>query len=254
MTSPLLILKAGATFPALARTLGDFDDWIRAGLGTPGLDIHVADARRDTLPAPQTLAGVVITGSHAMVTDREPWSETAAAWLRGAVQAGLPVLGICYGHQLLAHCLGGEVGYHAGGIEVGSVAVQLQPAAGADPVFGDLPPVFAAQVVHRQSVHALPDGAVQLAGNAFEPNQAFRVGPAAWGVQFHPEFSAPAMRAYVERLAPELRDEGHDPAALAAGVVDTPAAARVLRNFARHVQVTARPQTPESPGSGIRPR
>ncbi|WP_326541623.1 glutamine amidotransferase [Pseudorhodoferax sp.] len=236
MTSTLLILKAGSTFPALAQTLGDFDDWIRHGLDAPALDVRVADARLDALPAPQTLAGVVITGSHAMVTDREPWSEAAAAWLRGAVQAGLPVLGICYGHQLLAHCLDGEVGYHPGGIEVGSVAVQLQPAASADPVLGDLPPVFPAQVVHRQSVRTLPEGAVLLAGNAYEPNQAFRVGAAAWGVQFHPEFSAQAMRAYVERLAPELREEGHDPAALGAQVVDTPAAARVLRNFARHVQ------------------
>ena len=98
--------------------------------------------------------------------------------------------------------------------------------------------MFPAQVVHRQSVHRLPAGAVRLAANAFEPNQAFRVGPAAWGVQFHPEFSAQAMRAYVERLGPELRNEGHDPAALAAGVADTPAAARVLRHFARHVQAT----------------
>ena len=236
MTSPLLILKAGATFPALAQTLGDFDDWIRTGLDAPGLGIRVVDARHGELPPPQALAGVVITGSHAMVSDREPWSEAAAAWLRGAVQAGLPVLGICYGHQLLAHSLGGTVGYHPGGIEIGTVSVQLQPAAGDDPVLAELPPVFPAQVVHRQSVQQLPEGAVRLAANAFEPNHAFRVGPAAWGVQFHPEFSAQAMRAYVERLGPELRGEGHDPAALAAGVADTPAAARVLRNFARHVQ------------------
>ena len=195
----------------------------------------MADARHAALPAAQSLAGVVITGSHAMVSEREAWSEAAADWLRGAVQAGLPVLGICYGHQLLAHCLGGEVGYHPGGIEIGTADVRLQPAAGTDPVLGDLPPVFPAQLVHRQSVHTLPAGAVRLA-NAHEPNQAFRAGAAAWGVQFHPEFSAQAMRAYVEKLGPELRGEGHDPAALAAAVTDTPAAARVLRNFARHVQ------------------
>ena len=240
MKSTLLILKTGSTFPALAQTLGDFDDWISDGLDTPAFDIRVIDARHDPLPALESLAGVVITGSHAMVSEREPWSEAAAGWLRGAVQAGMPVLGICYGHQLLAHCLGGDVGYHPGGIEIGSVHVQLQPAASGDPVLGELPPVFPVQVVHRQSVRTLPEGAVLLAGNAHEPNQAFRVGAAAWGVQFHPEFSAQAMRAYVDRLAPELREEGHDPAALGAQVVDTPAAANVLRSFARQVQQGAR--------------
>ncbi|MFT3814409.1 MAG: glutamine amidotransferase [Acidovorax sp.] len=236
----LLILKTGSTFPALAQTLGDFDDWISGGLDTSAFDIRVVDARSDPLPPLQGLAGVVITGSHAMVSERAPWSEAAARWLRGAVQAGLPVLGICYGHQLLAHCLGGEVGYHPAGIEIGSVEVQLQPAASGDPVLGELPPAFPAQVVHRQSVRRLPAGAVLLAGSAHEPHQAFRVGAAAWGVQFHPEFSAQAMRAYIDALAPELTEEGHDPQALGAQVVDTPAASRLLRSFARHVQQVSR--------------
>lgn len=238
-----LILKTGSTFPALAQAMGDFDDWIGLRLDVLGCKVRVIDARCDALPALAGLAGVVITGSHAMVSEREPWSEGAAAWLRAAVQAGVPVLGICYGHQLLAHCLGGEVGYHPGGIEIGSVEVQLLPGASGDPVLGALPPVFPVQVVHRQSVRTLPKGAVRLASNGHEPNQAFRVGVAAWGVQFHPEFSAQAMRAYVDKLAPELREEGHDPAALSAQVVDTPDAASVLRRFAQHVQQAACAET-----------
>ncbi|MFT3718967.1 glutamine amidotransferase [Pseudorhodoferax sp.] len=236
MPSTVLILKAGSTFRALVPHIGDFEDWIRAGLDAPELAVRVADARRDPLPPAETLAGVVITGSHAMVTDREPWSEAAAAWLRGAVQAGLPVLGICYGHQLLAHCLGGEVGYHPGGIEIGTVPVQLRPAAADDPLLGGLPPRFEAHVVHRQSVLALPEGAVLLAGNAFEPVQAFRAGSAAWGVQFHPEFSAQAMRGYVDGLRQDLLDDGRDPDAIHRQVADTPAAASVLRRFAHHLQ------------------
>lgn len=235
MTPTLLILKTGSTFPSLVQTHGDFEDWIRAGLSATTFHIQVVDARHEPLPEPQSLAGVVITGSHAMVSDREPWSERASDWLRTAVQAGLPVLGICYGHQLLAHCMGGVVGYHPQGIEIGSVTVGLQPAALSDPLLGALPRDFPAQVVHRQSVRTLPEGAVLLAGSAHEPHQAFRVGSAAWGVQFHPEFSQAAMQAYIGLLSQELRGEGHDAAALEAQVVETLAAASVLQNFLRCV-------------------
>jgi GMP synthase (glutamine-hydrolysing) len=74
---------------------------------------------------------------------------------------------------------------------------------------------------------------VRLAGNAFEPHQAFRIGERAWGVQFHPEFDAPAMRGYVEALADDLRAEGADPEALRDKVQPTPSAAGLLGRFAR---------------------
>jgi GMP synthase (glutamine-hydrolysing) len=143
------------------------------------------------------------------------------------------VLGICYGHQLLAHALGGEVGYHPGGLEIGTVEVTRNPHAADDVLLGALPGRFAAQVVHHQSVRALPPGAVPLAGNAHEPHHAYRIGERAWGVQFHPEFSADAMRCYIDTLAPSLSDAGRDVQALRTGVRDTPDAAALLGRFAR---------------------
>ena len=74
------------------------------------------------------LAAVVVTGAHDMVPEHALWSETASAWLRELVGRQVPTLGICYGHQLLAHALGGEVGYHPRGSEVGTVSVTLLPA------------------------------------------------------------------------------------------------------------------------------
>ncbi|MEO5738904.1 MAG: GMP synthase, partial [Variovorax sp.] len=110
--------------------------------------------------------------------------------------------------------------------------VCLSEAATDDALFHDLPHEFPAHVVHRQSALRLPDGAVRLAGNAFEPNQAFRVGARAWGVQFHPEFDAAAMRGYIDAVADELRAEGKDPAALRDGIEATPTAAQLLGRFA----------------------
>jgi GMP synthase (glutamine-hydrolysing) len=233
--APLLILKTGSTHPHIRDRLGDFDDWIAAGLragGAPALVTHDAQADGPP-PPPRAFAGVVITGSHAMVSEREPWSEALVPWLQEAVGAGTPVLGICYGHQLLAHALGGEVAHHPDGVEIGTVTVERHTTADADPLLGGLPERFAAQAVHWQSVRRLPAGAVLLAGSAHEAHHAFRVGERAWGVQFHPEFSDEALRAYLDGLGTVLAGEGLDATQIAAALRPTPEAASVLPRFAR---------------------
>lgn len=230
---PLLVIKTGDTFDHLRAQTGDFEHWVETGFGPVQQPVQMVDARDPAaLPAQEAVAGIVVTGSHAMVSDRAAWSEALGAWLAGAAAGGTPVLGICYGHQLLAHALGGTVDYHPGGLEIGTVQVQPTPEAAADALLGGLPADFPAQVVHHQSVRTLPPGAVRLAGNAHEPHQAFRLGERLWGVQFHPEFSTDAMRGYVDALADGLAHEGRDPAALRAGVRDTPEAAGLLRRFA----------------------
>lgn len=231
-SKPVLIACAGRTFPQISARQGDFDDWIAQGLGER-LPATVLDIRAaQVLPAADTLAGVVVTGSHSMVSDREPWSEQAADWLRAVTVAGVPVLGICYGHQLLAHAFGGAVDYRPDGIEIGTVDVTLTDAARADALFREAPQTFAAQLVHRQSVLRLPEHAVLLASSGEEVHQAFRLGECAWGVQFHPEFSAGAMRAYIAQMTQVLVEQGRDQAALAAGVRETPHAAALLARFA----------------------
>lgn len=227
-TKPLLILKVGSTHPHIAAELQDFEHWIQAGLQDDSLPVTVVDPREgQALPAQADIAGVVVTGSHSMVSDREPWSEATAAWLRDTVAAEVPVLGICYGHQLLAHALGGEVGYHPQGIELGTVPVSLHEAAQDDPLFAGLPTQFDAQAAHRQSVQRLPDGATLLAGNHFEPHHAFRFGTRAWGVQFHPEFGEAATHAYLATLNGDVPEGAVRPTDVAASVL--PRFARIVR-------------------------
>lgn len=231
---PILILKTGSTHAPIRARLGDFEDWIAAGLREGGAQVQVHDAvAGGGLPVHHQIAGVVITGSHAMVSERAPWSEALVPWLRAAVQQQTPVLGICYGHQLLAHALGGEVEHHPEGVEIGTVTVELQRHAASDPLLGGLPETFPAQAVHWQSVRRLPPGAVRLAGSAHESHHAFRIGDRAWGVQFHPEFSDAALRAYLDGLGDLLADEGLDAAGIAARLQPTPDAASVLPRFAR---------------------
>lgn len=229
----LCIIKAGSTFSGEIGRLGDFEDWVRRGLGSVPCPVRVVDAAGgEPLPDPSSCAGAVVTGSHAMVTDNLPWSVGIERWIRELIAAGVPYLGICYGHQLLGRAAGGEVGYHPSGREVGTVVVELTPDAAGDPLLQGIPDRFRAHATHAQSVLALPPGAVRLACNAFEPNHAFRVGPAAWGVQFHPEYTREIMAAYVQEEIADLESEGLDAGTLRDVVAEAPDAGRVLTNFA----------------------
>jgi GMP synthase (glutamine-hydrolysing) len=231
---PVLIVLLNDTLPELARRRGGLADWVAKGLRLPGGMLAVVDPRGGAeLPSPRGLAGVVVTGSAAMVTDREEWSQRTAAWLAGAVAADVPVLGICYGHQLLAHAMGGLVDYNPNGREFGTVEVRLLPEAADDGLLSHLPPVFRAQASHSQSVLRLPPGAVPLAANDHDRHHAFRLGRTAWGVQFHPEFDADIVRAFVLARAEGLRADGLCPESILAAVEETPHAASVLARFGR---------------------
>jgi GMP synthase (glutamine-hydrolysing) len=230
----LLIIKLGDTLPDLAARRGNFEDWFIVGLGLDNAQLQVFDPRTGAdFPSLADLAGVLLTGSHAMVTERHDWSERTAAWIKQVVETGLPTLGVCYGHQVLAHAFGGQVGNNPCGTQEGTTSIQLTPAGLVDPLLGGLGMVFDAQVAHAQSVLSLPQGAVRLAFDAWDANQAFRIGENAWGVQFHPEMDADIMRTYLRAESADLLAEGQAPEKILAAVRETPVAAQVLSRFAK---------------------
>jgi GMP synthase (glutamine-hydrolysing) len=232
----LYIIKVGSTYPVIAAKSGDFEDWILAGLGLASMDARVVNAEAGAeLPHPAESAGIIITGSHAMITDNPSWSLRMEKWIPSVLRSGVPLLAICYGHQLLARAAGGEVGYHPAGKEFGTVPVKLLLPSTNDPIFASLPSTFPVHATHSQSVLRLPPKAVRLASNSHEPNHAFRLHN-AWGVQFHPEYTTDVMRSYITEDAPDLASAGVNVADLLAAVVETPHAARVLTNFTRLVE------------------
>lgn len=229
----LLIVQTGSALPEVRRRHGDFAAWFMRGMGRDAGAVRVVRVDRGaTLPPPRDVRAAIITGSGAMVTEREAWSEATAAWLRHAVAADLPVLGVCYGHQLLAHALGGKVGYNPRGREMGSVRIIREPRH-ADPLLDGMPPEFDAQATHRQSVLRPPRGARVLARSNGDDCQAVRYAPRAWGFQFHPEFAAVHMRGYIRARREALQQEAFDVAALLRNVRATPLARGLLRRFAR---------------------
>ena len=236
MFRPLLIVKTGFTLPQIKQKYGDFEQMIARGMEMSEDSIRVVcPPAGESLPSPGSFCGIVITGSHSMVSEREDWSERTAKWLSGVLEAGIPVLGICYGHQLLAHALGGESGYHPWGREVGTAEIFKTSQGEKDPLFENIPREFLAQTSHSQTVHTLPEDAVLLAWNHFEATHAYRIKDCIWGVQFHPEFNPDITRIYTLDQVEELRNENKDPAKVYNGVCTSDAEIHLLCNFARIV-------------------
>lgn len=232
----LLILKVGSTVDNLLVTRGDFADWFRDGLGYAADEITVLDPPAgDPLPDPERAPPTVVTGSPAMVTDEAPWSLACERWIERFVDRAdrTPLLGVCYGHQLLARALGGTVGDQPNGREIGTCRVELTEDGQASELFAGLPSELMVQSSHQQSVLALPAGARHLAHNAHDAHQAFCFGSNAFGVQFHPEFDAGISRGYLTARADALRAEGLDPDRLLGEVAESEHGPKLLQNFRR---------------------
>ena len=238
----LYIIKAGSTFPHIRAHHQDFEHWIAAGLIPPSLLVaerpvlSVIDAVNNThgplaYPSPNTCAGVVISGSHAMVSEQTDWMQDLQQWLYDVCMAGVPVLGICFGHQILAQTLGGHVAEHPSGLELGTVPISIQTDVSQDPLWRHMPPCFEAHTVHYQSVRSLPADACLIAGNSHEAHHAFRWRYNVWGVQFHPEFHHSVMQDYINHIAPKPK---------AVRCNETSDAAQLLHAFTLHVQQLSR--------------
>lgn len=229
----LLLIQAGTPPDDIRAVTGDLSQWFLAALDQPQAAVQVVKVfEGEALPEPGRHRAAIITGSWSMVTDRHPWSEATASWIRQAVAQGVPLLGVCYGHQLMAHALGGTVGYHPGGREMGCLDIERLPAAEADPWLAPCPPRFKAHLTHLQTVLHLPPGARALARSAHDPHQIVRYSPTAVSVQFHPEFTPDILAACIGARAQVLRSEGLDPAAMLRAVAPTPTPLALLRRFA----------------------
>lgn len=235
MQHPVLIIRTGHAPDAIRARHGDFPHWFRLATGIAAERLHVVNvAAGETLPEPVTVAAALITGSAAMVTERASWSERTAGWIRQAMDREMPMFGVCYGHQLMAHALGGRVDYLPGGREIGTISIDCVPSAVPDEVTGALPATFRAHATHEQSVLEAPPAAQVLASSARDPHHLLRYGPNALSVQFHPEFNAEVMRGYIHRKRHDMLREGSDPKAIFRAVAPTPLARQLLRRFARH--------------------
>lgn len=222
----VLLLKPGVT--SSRAVLGDYEQWFGAaveGLATVHpVELHAGER----VPAPRGFDAIIMTGSPLSVTAPTPWMEAAADAMLNAADGGVPVLGVCFGHQLLAWRLGATVQKNPRGLELGTVTVALTAAGLDDALFAGLPAQLEVQATHFDEAAQVPEGATLLATNAACAVQAFAHGAKVRGVQFHPEMNAASIRFCIgneKSLDPSGREQLHEAAR------DTPWGAQVLRNF-----------------------
>ncbi len=130
-------------------------------------------------------AGVLVFGGPMSANDNEPYLHQEMAWIQQVLAANLPYLGICLGAQMLAKVLGAQVQPHTQAVEEIGYYPVYATAAGQD-IF---PPHMKTYQWHKEGFE-IPKGAVLLASGDDFPNQAFRWGDRAYGLQFHPEMTA----------------------------------------------------------------
>jgi GMP synthase-like glutamine amidotransferase len=198
------ILETGHNAPALAERFGRFSDafarWLSAHGDTFPVALDVYHVEADELPeSVHACDGWIVTGSAAGVYEDHEWLEPTRDFLRAAVAARRRVLGVCFGHQLLAQVLGGRVEKSAKGWGLGRHRYQVHELA---PWMDPPLPSFSLLACHQDQVVAPPPGARVLASSAFCDFAMLAVGDTVLTVQAHPEFSP----EYAEALYASRRD------------------------------------------------
>lgn len=170
------ILQTGLAPEALSE-LGDYPDMFARLLDGHGFDFETFRVVEGDMPPSATACdGWLITGSRHGVYEDHPWIAPLENFIRAAFAARVPVVGICFGHQIVAQAMGGRVERYAGGWAVGATAYE----------FGDR--TLTLNAWHRDQVTVAPAGAKVIASNDFCANAALLYDDRALTIQAHPEF------------------------------------------------------------------
>jgi GMP synthase (glutamine-hydrolysing) len=228
---PLCVVVTGDPIESVRERGSDWRQLIREAVGDswkgPWSSVDVR--KEAALPPFDAVSALIVTGSASSVTERTRWMLDTEDYLRDAVSRRLPVIGICFGHQLLAQALGGRVDKNPLGREIGTVELERLDL---DPLLAGAEEPYWVNMTHVDTVVDLPADARVLARTALDRYAAVRFADAVWGVQFHPEIDGGVLREYVNARRAPLLSEGLDPEAILGRARDTPAGAGVLQHFA----------------------
>jgi len=239
MSIKVLLLQArDADDPMAAHEHQCFVD--RTGLAAENIVVHDLCNGPPRSERVRAFDAVMVGGAGDYYVSKQnlPQFDAFLDLLREIIAVGHPSFVSCFGYQCLVFALGGEVVFDPDNTEVGTFELTLSPAAREDPLFGDLPEEFLAQMGHKDRAVRHPDGIPNFASSQRCPLHALRIpGQPIWATQFHPELDRKTNRdrfrhyleGYATHMSPEQQQASLD------GFRESPEASDLLRKFLKLV-------------------
>ncbi len=192
----IIILDCGPSLEAVSKKYGHSSEWIMTVLKDTGSNfLWVKSYEGQTIEYTDGDAWI-ITGSPRSVYDDDSWILKLEENIRIAGNNNKLILGICFGHQLIAKTFGGRVELNPNGWELGSYSINLTTQGKYSPLFNNMEDKVIVYESHKDSVTEMPPSAIALANNQ-KCIQSFQLYDTLYAVQFHPEFSWDVMKKYV---------------------------------------------------------
>jgi len=218
----------------------EFDCFVKQAGIDPSVVVRINALEHDVTP--NDLHGVhviVVGGSGEFLISRGDIAETIDAvgeTLRAARKQGIPMLGMCFGAQIMAHVFGGTVALDAEKQEIGTFMVTKNVCAADCPIFSLMPETFPAQLGHKDFVTVLPPGAVNLASSDLSTVQAFTFpGEPIYATTFHPELDENSLLWRIDQYAMQYDLSQQDVATMKQALYPTPDSVKVLHHFFEEV-------------------